>query len=679
MKKIVSVFGLLLFPLFVDAAVEERPLETWRFIRNDAAVDADPAEWERVSVPHTWNAADGHDGGSYYRGPGWYQKDLEVKPMVPGQRVFLRFDAVGTVADVFVDQQRVGGHLGGYTAFTIEITDRVEGGGTFDLRVRADNSHRPDVAPLSGDFTVFGGMHRKADVVVARPVCLSLLDHGSPGVRLYQDHVDRERADLRVKWRIDNGDSRDRDIQTVLTLTDADGGVVATETLETAVPAGEVAEQEQTLSLDDPHLWHGIEDPYLYRLGVELFDGETLIDRYTKRVGFRFYRVDAEKGFFLNGKPYRLRGVNMHQDRAGVGAAVTDAHIREDFKYIEEIGANALRLAHYPHSSLSYELSDELGLLVWAELPLVNGVTHHPGFAPNARNQLLDLIRQHGNHGSIFTWSVSNEIYQGETEEPIPLLRELNELAKAEDPTRPTVLATNRTREDLCTITDLLAFNSYPGWYTGNPAGMRGALRRYNRAGNRRGVGVSEYGAGGAPEHQSQRLKRVGTTGDWHPEQWQAYLHQRQYRAIVDTPFCWGSFVWAMFDFSSDDRDEGARPGVNDKGLMTHDRSIKKDAFYFYKANWAETPVLRLTSKRHRVRGRATTQVKVYGNRGEVTLTVNGERIGTETPDELHIARWDGVVLREGENRIEVAASAEGAELRDEAVWVYDPEAPDDR
>ncbi|VGO12379.1 Beta-galactosidase BoGH2A [Pontiella desulfatans] len=640
-------------------------LENWRFSK------ADTDEWTAVTVPHTWNAADGHNGGTYYRGAGCYRTDLNI-PEVGSQRVFLRFIAVGTAAEVVLDGQSIGSHLGGYSAFAFEITDQVKSGKTHDLRVKADNTHRPDAAPLSGDFTVCGGMHRPVELIVKNAVCISPLDHASPGVFIFQENVSREKAGLRVRTLIDNGERKEKNIRTLVTLTDAEGKQVAHKSQSVQVEAGLVENAELLLELSNPRLWHGIEDPYLYTLTVALFDGETEVDRYAKRVGLRYFHIDPEKGFFLNGESYPLHGVNMHQDRAVKGAAVSDEDIRSDFAHIREIGANCLRLAHYPHSSLSYEICDETGLLAWAEIPLVNQVTHDPGFAPNARQQLLEMVRQHNNHCSIFTWSLSNEMFHRKTEEPMELLRELQAICKAEDPARPTSLATNNRRKELCNLTDLVAFNNYPGWYGSNPEGMQGVLDAYNQAGGLRGVGVSEYGAGGSIRHQDLSLKRVAPKGNWHPEQWQAHLHERQYNAIMNTPACWGSFVWAMFDFSSDGRSEGDRDGVNDKGLMTHDRAIRKDAFYFYKAHWSKESVLHLTSKRYRIRNTRRVPVKVYSNQPEVMLSVNGKKIGASKPDRLKAARWENIELVEGKNKIVVAAG----DLRDEAVWIFDPTAP---
>lgn len=649
------------------------PLKNWKFIKADAAVDASVADWQSVEVPHTWNAEDGQDG-TYYRGPGWYQMMLKPSQIAGADRVFVRFQAVGTVADVFVDGAKVGHHVGGYTAFSVELTPFLKDGQAHDLRVRSSNEYSDTVAPLSGDFTIWGGMHRPAELILKNGVCLSSLDHASPGVYLFQENVSEENADLRVRALIDNGADSQKEIRLVVSLKDAKGETVTENEIPVSVEAEEIATIEQVLSLEKPHLWHGIADPYLYTLSVELFDGEKRVDQYSKKTGFRFFRIDPETGFYLNGKPYPLRGVNLHYDRKGIGPTLTKKHVMEDYDRVMEIGANSVRMAHYPHGQFAYELCDELGLLVWAEIPVVNSVKMRPGFTSGASGQLRDMIKQLGNHSSIYCWSLGNEVLHRSGDTPFELLEQLNVIAKHLDPTRYTTLASNKRREDrLNGITDILAFNHFPGWYGDDPDSMSSRIDNFNQSGGFRGVGVSEYGAGGATEHQSQALERVDSRGNWHPEQWQAYLHERHYNGILQHPECWGSYVWILFDFTSAGRTEGAHDGMNDKGLMTHDHQTRKDAFFFYKANWADEPVLHLTSKRHLVRHESTTPVKVYSNCDQVELIVNGKPIGTVKTDHLNIALWESVTLADGANEITVKALTDGIELTDRITWTFRP------
>ncbi|HKL22146.1 MAG TPA: glycoside hydrolase family 2 TIM barrel-domain containing protein, partial [Tichowtungia sp.] len=464
--KCVNVWFLILISGLCSARGLE--LQTWKFSKGDAAVDASVADWETVRVPHSWNVEDGQ-GDTYYRGPGWYQMTL-TPAQLEADRVFVRFQAVGTVADVYVNGQKAGHHVGGYTAFSTEITPFVKEGQAQDVRVRADNEYSDAVAPLSGDFTIWGGMHRPAELILKNEVCLSPLDHASSGVYLFQENVSEEKADLRVRVLIDSGAETDREVRAVVALKDAKGKTVAEKEFPVAVDAGEIKAAEQVLSLVKPHLWHGIADPYLYTLTVELFDGDEKVDQYAKKTGFRFFRIDPETGFYLNGKPYPLHGVNLHYDRKGIGPALTEAHVMEDYERVMEIGANTVRLAHYPHAQMAYERCDELGLLVWAEIPIVNSVKMRPGFTSGACGQLRDMIKQLGNHSSIYCWSIANEILHRQGDSPYELLEQLHLLAKYLDATRYTAMASNKNRADrLNRITDILTFNNYPGWYGKDP------------------------------------------------------------------------------------------------------------------------------------------------------------------------------------------------------------------
>lgn len=677
-----ALIAAILFPGILCNAAE--PLANdWRFIKGDPpdALKTGTGEWQQVTLPHTWNAADAADGGGheppgdpgYYRGPAWYATTLETNPAWQGRRVFLRFGAVSSVADVFLNGRDVAHHKGPATAFACEITGALNPDGSNDLRVRADNTLRPDVPPLSGDFPVFGGIYRPLEMIVKPSVCISPLDHASPGVRVFQRNVTKAAAMIEVQTTLDN--ARDAEAVVDVEVRILDGKTVAARTISRGVkiPAGGTVMSTATLTLDRPHLWNGRKDPHLYQIGVRLLEGGAETDRCVQPLGLRFYQVDPKKGFLLNGEPYMLRGVCRHQDRAGKGWAVTPADLKEDLDLILEMGARAVRLAHYPHADEFYRLCDEAGLLVWTEIPVVDKISDDPGFAPNAKQQLVEMIRQLGNHPSVFAWGISNELFHRPTPDGMPLMKELHQLAKQEDPTRPTTIAVNKKREDLCNVTDLVGFNGYPGWYGGGPSGMKNWLRDYQKLGGNRGVGVSEYGAGASIQQHEQNPKQPQPGGKWHPEEWQAVVHEENWRCIREADYCWGSFIWNMFDFASEWRDEGDAPGMNDKGLVTYDRKTRKDAFFFYKANWADEPVLHLTSKRHSTRKQADTPVKVYSNAPEVTLTLNGKTIGTAKTDGLRIARWESVKLSPGKNRIEVRAQSKGGTLTDTAEWVLEP------
>ncbi len=672
---------LLIFASLVSTSAEPDQgfLSGWKFLKGDSAdaVRSGTETWETVNLPHTWNAEDAADGGGfeppgepgYYRGPGWYAKSFSADPSWKGRRVFLRFEGVGASAVVYLNGKELGHHDGLGTGFVFEITPALRFDGTNDLRVRADNTLRPDVAPLSGDFPVFGGIYRPVSVFTGPKTCISPLEHGAPGVSVRQREVGKDKALLDVVTLIDHGGSAP--VRATVGVRVLDGEKVVASGVSPGIPLAANARGEGmvTVMIPRPHLWNGRKDPFLYRVETRLMVEGKEVDRFVQETGVRSYRIDPQNGFFLNGEPYPLYGVCRHQDRAGKGWAVSEADLKEDVSLILEMGARAVRLAHYPHSDAFYTLCDRAGLLVWTEIPVVDKISNDPGFAPNAKKQLVEMIRQLRNHPSIFTWGISNELFHRPTPDGIPLMRELNELAKREDPTRPTTIAVNKKRADLCNITDLLAFNAYPGWYEGTPQTMGATLEAYQKLGGNRGVGISEYGAGASLRHHEQNPKKPVPGSKWHPEEWQAVVHEGNWRSIREAKFCWGSFVWNMFDFASVWRNEGDTPGMNDKGIVTYDRKSKKDAFYFYQANWSDAPVLHLASKRHTDRKETATSVKVYTNAPEVTLMVNGKNIGTTKPDDIRVARWDAVSLAPGRNAIEVRATIAGKPLVDRAEW----------
>jgi beta-galactosidase len=681
-KPILTIAGIVLLCSPLQLAAETQFCHAWSFFKGDAGTAADPSAWETVDLPHTWNVSDASDGGGkdnqsrdgYYRGPGWYRKSIKADESLRGKRLFIRFEGASSVADVYLNGQPVGGHKGAFGAFCLELTPQVKIGADNELRVRVDNSWRSDLPPLSGDFPIFGGIYRPVSLLTKSQACISPLVLGSNGVRIRGRDVSRESATIEVTTSLDNaGDVADFEVECC--VKNAEGGVVARES--SSVRAHGTTAVTQRLTLKNPRLWNGRKDPYLHSVEISLKQGGQVIDSRVEPLGLRFFNVDPEKGFFLNGEPYMIYGVNRHQDRAGKGWAVSNEDHAEDVRLIGEIGARGVRLAHYPHAGEFYSLCDKAGLLVWAEVPIVDCVSHDPEFAQNAKNQLREMIRQHDNHPSIFCWSLFNEIYHRPSADFDPLLKELNALAKEEDPTRFTAGATNKLdRPALANTTDLIAFNGYPGWYEGNPDGMNQVLENYNRLGQGRGIGVSEYGAGGSIQQHQQNPPKSVPTGRWHPEEWQAIVHEGNYRSIRDYAPCWGSFVWNMFDFASPWRDEGDAPGINDKGLVSYDRKTRKDAFFFYKANWSQKPVLHITSRRHVEREDAITPVKVYSNAPAVTLRVNGTDIGSKDVDDLKIVRWDDVRLQPGGNTIEVQAMIHDRIITDSCVWKLKGTAP---
>jgi beta-galactosidase len=653
----------------------------WRFIKGDppGAQEAarDTSNWDKVSVPHTWNASDWQKS-DYYRGPAWYRRTCEVPATWKGKRVFVRFEAVGLVAEMWVNGTRVGAHRGAFAAFCFEITPQVRFGAANELAVRVNNAKVDDVPPLSGDFNIFGGIYRPVTLFAREPVCITPLDYASPGVAAKVTAVNDERAEIGIATQVSNGSSAAQPVEIHARIQDASGKAVVEGRQQSSIPAGQTRGISQALTVLKPHLWNGIRDPYLYSLTVELRSGERVLDAVMQPLGLRSVRFDPAQGCILNGKPYPIRGVNRHQDREGFGWAISEQQQYEDISLVREIGANGIRLAHYQHSDYFYTLCDRAGLLVWAEIPLVNEVNPIDAFQESARQQLTELIRQNINHPSIIVWSVYNEIGLRTKADPTALVKNLNALAKSEDSTRPTVGATSQGElskyVDMVSTPDLRAGNLYPGWYSGDPADMGKLLDQFNQSYGSRGFGVSEYGAGASiRQHEQGMTKRPDPRGKWHPEEWQAIVHEQNYAAIAARPFVWASFVWNMFDFASAGRTEGDREGVNDKGLVTADRKTRKDAFFFYKANWTQNPMVYITSRRHTERTQELTDVKVYSNLPQVGLKVNGKSYGPATANDVHVFLWSGIRLAPGNNRIEVEARQGGKMVGDSCTWQYKP------
>ena len=646
----------------------------WKFQSGEVANAEQPgfndSGWQTVSLPHNWGSEQAQQGRHYYRGPGWYRRAVNLTPE-PGRRYFLQFEAASLVADVYLNGTKLGEHRGGFGAFCYEITGNLTASGTNLLAVRVSNKEEPDIAPLSGDFSVYGGLYRPVHLIETAAENFTLTDHGSPGVAWRQTSVTKKKAVLDVTAQISNGTGQKQSLTLVATVLDADGNPVATSSQPITLATNVTAPYWLRVTVPHPHLWNGRPDPYLYKAVIELRSGDNMVDSVEQPLGLRFYSVDPEKGFFLNGKPYPLHGVNKHQDRFNKGWAVSEADLDEDIALIKEIGATVVRCAHYQHSDYFYSLCDKAGILVWAEIPQVNEINPSEQFEETSRNQLLDLIRQNINHPSIFVWSLFNELWPGRAD-PHRELQDLKIVANGEDPTRPTIAATsNAAMPQMNKIPDWLGWNIYPGWYAGwgtkdDFGKLLDARRQDSRDG---GFCMSEYGAGANVNQHEQNPMPPKPDGQWHPEEWQNDVHEAAWVAVKQRPFVWGTFVWNMFDFAVSTRHEGGVPGRNDKGLVTYDRKTKKDAFYFYKANWSDEPVLYITSRRFTERTNAVTDVKVYSNARKVELVVNGKSLGARTDGINGAFIWKDVKLRPGENPVEAHAKRNGEYLGDGCIW----------
>lgn len=637
------------------------------------------AERTAVTLPHTWNAAYADGRRHYNRETMVYRRTLDVTPQMAGRRLFLYFEGVNSVAEVYVNRRTAGTHKGGYTAFCIEITDMVRQGGNL-VEVWAGNALRTDVLPISGDFNVYGGIHRPVRLIVTGRDCISPLFYGSPGVLVRQDKVGKDRADITVTTKLSlEGGATGLTLRT--SVIDASGRMVAT--AEDAAGGGSV---DQRLVIDRPVLWHGRENPYLYTVRVELLRGSEVVDCVTERTGLRSFSVDPGRGFFLNGRRYDLYGFNRHEDFKGVGSAMTLGQHEADMRLVMESGATMLRLAHYPQGETIYRLADERGIVLWSEIALCGpGGYDYTGYVPsvedNARQTLREMVYQKMNHPSVCFWGLFNELLAGDEEplrqydDPVPFVRELNDLCHRLDPTRPTTFATCVDQRYYAGCADLIAWNKYFGWRTAREeAAAFFDEARALAAGVP--VGVSEYGRGGSIAQHADPLYADGYDfpGGYHPEEYQAACHEGYWLALKERPWLWTKTVWQFADMQSSIKDEGDTPGINDKGMVTYDRATRKDAFYFYKANWNPEPMLHLCSKRFAVRRHAVTDVKAYTNLREAVLYVNGEKIGRAKTDGVCRAVWRGVRLKPGENTVRVAGKNGKATLEDVCVWTLKAE-----
>ncbi|KAL1924461.1 uncharacterized protein VTP21DRAFT_4115 [Calcarisporiella thermophila] len=666
----------------------------WRYARVDVpgAESEDFEEsgvWRGVDLPHSWNRLDGEDGNDdYYRGVAWYRRELFIAPEMHSRQVFLRFNGSNRVTDVYFNGHHLGQNRGGFNAFQFDATAflRPEVNLPNLLAVRVNNSYDPDIAPLSGDFTFFGGLYRGVELVAVNQVHLAMQDYGGPGLYATPRNVTERESSLDVLARVENDGKDSVEVSVRFTLTDMEGRVVKQfNSPSQTIPAHGKAELKQSTTVERPHLWNGRDDPYLYQIHAEVVvNGGEITDHVAQPVGFRWFNVDSEKGFFLNGRPYELHGVNMHQDREHKGWAISDQDREEDVSIVLELGITGLRLAHYQHDQHTYDLADRAGLCVWAEIPVVKFITEDIAFTSNAIEQLRSLIRQNYNHPSIFFWSISNEPrleFEGHPMNSDPLLATLNKVAHEEDDTRLTTMAHCCRPEDDPVVehTDVHGYNKYFGWYRPVLEDVGPWLDEIHHNHSEYRFAMSEYGAGASIHHHGyDGNKRPEFLKLYHPEAWQAIVHEHHWAVLKARPHIWGKFVWNAFDFAIDLRNEGDRAGRNDKGLVTYDRGVRKDAYWFYKAQWSKEAFVYINNRRFVHRHLRKNEVKVYLGKGieSVVVRVNDNEVATsDVPSNRTIVFWD-VELSPGENTIRVEGRSDAGETiaSDEVKWHYRPE-----
>ena len=585
-----------------------------------------------VDLPHTWNNIDGQDGGNdYWRGSCTYKTSFAAPAFDPAaQQVWLQFEGVGDSAKVSLNGTEIANHDGGFSTFRVDITALLKEQN--ELTVIADNSKNDFVYPQKADFTFYGGIYRTVSLLVVSKDHIALDHFGGPGVQITPT-VQGANADIRVETRV-SGEG-----EVAISILDAEGREVL---------AGKGG--DTTLTMEYPHLWDGIRDPYLYTCVVRLMKDGQPVDEVRQRFGVRSFSVDAKQGFFLNGRPYPLHGVSRHQDRKGLGNAITREMHDEDMQLIKELGANTIRLAHYQHDQYFYDLCDEVGMVVWAEIPYIS--EHMPNGRANTISQMKELIVQNYNHASIVCWGVSNEITIStkNNRDMRDNHRQLNDLCHEMDKTRLTTLACYAMCgpfNPVAHITDLVSWNLYLGWYVPGLFLNDLWMDFFHLCYPNRPLGFSEYGAEGMPNLHSDHPRR----GD-HTEEYQAIYHEYMLECFARHKWLWSTHVWNMYDFAADARDQGGESGMNHKGLVTFDRKTRKDSFYIYKAWWSNEPFVHICSKQFVDRTQNEIEVKVYSNQKQVTLYANGEKLAEQEGE--HIFRFR--VKLDGEVKVQAVA-----------------------
>ena len=596
----------------------------WAFAKHANEVPTTlPNDWYWVNLPHCWNNIDGQDGANdYFRGTCYYAKSFEKADLPDAQKYYLEIRGANSSAEVYLNGEKLASHDGGYSTWRVDFTDYLKNENL--LVIAVDNSANDTVYPQTADFTFYGGLYRDVNIICVNESHFDLDYYGGPGIAVTPEIVGSD-----AKIKIDTYLTNTKDDQSInYTIKDADGNIIAT-TLS--------ADTSVELEIKNVHLWHGKKDPYLYTASAELVDDEKVIDNVDTKFGCRTFKIDPEKGFILNGEEYPLRGVSRHQDRWGLGNALLPEHHKEDIELICEVGATTIRLAHYQHDQYFYDLCDEYGLVIWAEIPYIS--KHMPNGRENTISQMKELITQNYNHPSIVVWGLSNEITMGGEEDPDLLENHhiLNDLCHEMDKTRPTTMACLTMCDidsSIVQIPDVVSYNHYFGWYGGDTTMNGPWFDNFHAKYPNIPIGCSEYGCEALNWHTSNP-----TQGDY-TEEYQAYYHEELIKQLFSRKYMWATHVWNMFDFGADARAEGGENGQNHKGLMTFDRKYKKDSFYAYKAWLSDDPFVHICGKRYVDRVEDTTKVTVYSNLPEVELFANGESLGKQTSD-VHFFYFD--------------------------------------
>lgn len=655
--------------------------DRWLFQLVDAPMDAvNVAAWKSVDLPHTWNAEDGSEiGKPYRRGYGYYQRSFLAESAWTGKRVFLSVGAANAKARVYCNNQLIGEHRTGFTAFRFDLTDAVRWGEDNALQIEVDNRASLEYPPIVSDYTFFGGIYRDVSLIIVENPHISLSHFGSNGVYLRQTTVDRQRAEIASHvWLSNRGAQAVDAVRVGVRVVDHAGKtVIAVESPDLSLAAGSHQEVVIPFTLLNPRLWHGRSDPYLYRVETTLLVAGAPRDRTVEPLGVRSFAVDPERGFILNGQPYDLYGVSLHQDRAGKGWAISDADRAEDVGLIREIGATCVRLVHYPHAPATVSLLDTAGIVAWSEIPLAYRLGKMPEYLDSCSLLLSEMVHQLYNHPSICFWGLFNEM-SGAQEANLKAINHLNTLTKTLDPTRLTTAAAGAIEQDpACDVPDVIAFNRYFGWYVPGAGMFEAWADGGKKLFPQRRFGIAEYGADGIldrhADHRTHRTNfQLGIDSRMGTEEYQTYLHERAWGQLHDKRYLWCKLVWNLADWSRGGiRNPTVFPsaGIGRKGLVTHDRSIRKDSFFWYKANWSKEPVLHIAEARFTPREFKEVDLRVYSNIGMPSVSINGVPL-TAKPIQTGIRYlWPNLVLPVGAVRITAQAKSGARDFTSAVAW----------
>ena len=684
MKKRLSIVYIFIFLVgsFCKMSAREVTLfnDGWEFKKGPFSKEAMQAAvkwnagWREVTLPHTWNADDMQKKVSaFYEGVGYYRKKCIFPESMKGKRLFLRFEGVGSCAEVYVNGYLTGTHKGAYSAFVCEIGSQVKFGEENEIIVKADNTARPDVIPVNHVlFGVYGGIYRPVWLVITEPCGIVVNDCASSGVYITQKNVSKQSAEVNVKVKVDNATLAPVPLVLENVIYDGSGKLVRKHNQAFELTPQGVQSYSSQFKLSNPHLWQGREDPYLYKVVSRLLQNGRVLDEVVQPLGLRKYEVVAGKGFFLNGKKYPMYGVTRHQDWWGLGSALTNKEHDFDLAQIMDIGATTVRFAHYQQSDYIYSRCDTLGLVIWAEIPFVNRVTGQEW--DNAHQQMRELVRQSFNHPSIYVWGIHNEVYHphGYT---AALTQSVHDLCKLEDPDRYTVSVNGygNVGHPVNQNADIQGMNRYFGWYERKIQDIKPWIEKMEKEYPWQRLMLTEYGADANIAHQTEILgDALNWTSPFYPETFQTKTHEYQWSIIAKHPYITASYLWNMFDFAVPTSKRGSVDARNMKGMMTFDRKIKKDSYFWYKANWSKEPVLYMTQRRNVLRERKETSVTVYSNIGTPKVYLNDRELSgiRKGYTDVHYV-FDKVLLNDGKNVLRAVVTWQGREYVDEMEWEY--------